>query len=102
MTKTLVISDEFSASQGQLISVFGDVESWNENDSPRFIDAKNNQVKLSFIDRTRAVITFEVTAEKVRVNLRHEFISSDEDLILRTTYWKKVLSEFHKRLDITL
>jgi hypothetical protein len=100
MPFSLIITNDFNSGIGQLVSVFSDVDSWGIEELPRFLDAKNNQVKLIFSDNTRAIITPEQIDELVRVTIHHQLIQAQDVLDLRKLYWSSLLEEFHRRLDI--
>lgn len=100
MPFSLIITNDFKSGLGQIVSVFSDVESWGIKEPPRFIDAKNNQVKLVFSDNTRATIAVERHDELSRVTIRHELIQAQDVLDSRKLYWSSLLEALHRRLDI--
>jgi hypothetical protein len=100
MPFSLIIKNEFHSGLGQIISVFSDVDAWGIEELPRFLDAKNNQVKLVFSDNTRAIVSAEQVDDIMRVTIHHELIQAQDVLDQRKLYWSSLLEEFHRRLDI--
>jgi hypothetical protein len=99
MALAIKAEEIFEASAGQVLSVLGDVTSWQVADRPRLISAKNNKVTLAFEDFSRAVITLETVELGSTAKIIHELIKDDSQAKVRQTYWRDVLAEMHQRLD---
>lgn len=99
MAKSIEATEQFLASAGQVLSVFSDVSSWQVQDQPRVISAKENKVTLAFEDLSRAVIIMEPTESGSVAKILHELLRDDSQIRARETYWHEVLLEMHRRLD---
>lgn len=100
MSLAFKLEETFDVELQRIFTVLNDVSSWSVFEKPRVLGTKGGKITLSFEDKTRAIINFEILPAGVRVQIVHELLSDEAAIKPRELYWREVLAGIHRRLDV--
>jgi hypothetical protein len=100
MSLAFKIEETFGAELQRIFTVLNDVPSWSVFEKPRVLGTKGGKLTLSFDDKTRAIINFEILPAGVKVQIVHELLADEAAIKPRELYWREVLQGIHRRLDV--